>query len=464
MASDSVPAKKKVVLKSKNSSDSKVPKTSAKASGGKTKPTKSGRKKGVSELKERKLPFLPLVTMWILGVVVLAGLIHWGTYRPEAYLKKARSSFFPGFSSSKDYIGKIDKNSVADVPSHKSSGTPAVQDQSLPPSQEKIIGGENITEKDTLSAEKGASEQSRIEKSDIKVDAIPKNQDKVEEKISKKDTVGNGTDPIQKTTDYDAPVSKAEQPITLALATNSHEATKPEIPQTPPTPPPVAPLARVAIVIDDFGPSLDAARKFVSLPIPVTFSILPHQSQSREIARLAHSQGREVLLHLPMQPIDYPKVDPGPGALLLSMSETTIQEKIRSALDSHPYIAGVNNHMGSRFTEDREYMELVLKELNRRGLYFLDSHTSARSLGHSLGRKLRMPTGQRDIFLDHTVSEKFISSQIEQLIRKAKIQGSAIAIGHPHAETIRVLHKKAKRFQEENIEVVSLGKLIKDTK
>ena len=136
----------------------------------------------------------------------------------------------------------------------------------------------------------------------------------------------------------------------------------------PPLPDISPKVARASIVIDDLGPDLGIARQFASLPFPVTFSVLPYQAHSREIAELAHAKGLEVILHLPMEPLD-PKANPGKGALLLSMSGDEIRRNVRAALDTSPYFDGVNNHMGSRMTRDAEMMQIVLGEL-KAGIFF----------------------------------------------------------------------------------------------
>ena len=150
--------------------------------------------------------------------------------------------------------------------------------------------------------------------------------------------------------------SHRQAPLSVALNNPSPPTAAP----TAPVPPVKPSLARIAIVIDDFGQNIEIAKKFLLLPFPVAFSILPYQQHSREIAELAHSHGKEVLLHCPMEPIGYPKVDPGRGALLLSMSDDTIRRNIRTILDNSPYITGVNNHMGSRMTENATAMKTVL--------------------------------------------------------------------------------------------------------
>ena len=229
--------------------------------------------------------------------------------------------------------------------------------------------------------------------------------------------------------------------------------------KTPP-PPPHAPVnAQVAIVIDDFGPDLKVAERFISLPFPVTLSILPHQPHGAEIAQLAHSQGREVILHLPMEPQGYPKTDPGRGAILLSMNDEAIRSAITGDLATSPHFRGVNNHMGSRFTENAAAMKTVIDELNRRGLFFLDSWTSSKSKAWSTAREMKVPTLKRDIFLDHNRSPEAIRSQVSRLIRTARAEGSGLAIGHPYEATLKALREASGQFEKNGIQVVPASTL-----
>ncbi|MGA2733427.1 MAG: divergent polysaccharide deacetylase family protein [Syntrophobacteraceae bacterium] len=217
--------------------------------------------------------------------------------------------------------------------------------------------------------------------------------------------------------------------------------------------------AKVSIVIDDFGTDLGIAKQFASLPFPVTLSVLPHLAHSREIAELAHMEGREVILHLPMEPLNSSE-SPGPGALLLSMSGDQIRRNIKAALDTSPYFDGVNNHMGSRMTRDAHIMETVLSELKGRGLFFIDSMTTNESKGWKVARELKIPTLKRDIFLDDDPSAEAIRSQIARLVKIAKIRGMALAIGHPHKTTLRSLQEEAAHFGEKGIEIVAVRDLI----
>lgn len=234
----------------------------------------------------------------------------------------------------------------------------------------------------------------------------------------------------------------------------------PSVPTAPPLDLKPKPTSRVAIIIDDFGPDLEIAKKFVSLPFHVSLSVLPHQLHSREIVDLAHARGRETLLHLPMEPLRYPKENPGKGAVLLAMSRDDVQRNVRTALDAFPYISGVNNHMGSRITQNAEVMKTVLAEIGRRNLFFVDSWTTPESRGFKTAREMKIPSRKRDIFLDHNLSPASIRLQIRRLIRLARLQGSALAIGHPHEVTLKALQESAAQFRNEGIEVAPARDLL----
>ncbi len=249
--------------------------------------------------------------------------------------------------------------------------------------------------------------------------------------------------------------SRYSEPFSVAL-----NKPAPSVPAVPPLDLKPKPSSRVAIIIDDFGPDLEIAKKFVSLPFHVSFSVLPHQLHSREIVELAHARGRETLLHLPMEPLRYPKQNPGKGAVLLAMSRDDVQRNVRTALDAFPYISGVNNHMGSRITQNAEVMKTVLAEISRRNLFFVDSWTTPESKGWKTAQEMKVPSRKRDIFLDHSLSPSSIRLQIRRLIRLARLQGSALAIGHPHEVTFKALRESAAQFRNEGIEVVTARDLV----
>ncbi len=200
-----------------------------------------------------------------------------------------------------------------------------------------------------------------------------------------------------------------------------------------------SPCPKVGIIIDDLGYDSALANAFMELNLPLTLSFLPFAPASRSIAHMAKQDGREIMLHLPMEPINYPAVNPGDGVLLVSMDEVTILEVLDRDLSQVPFASGVNNHMGSRFTQREEKMSIVLNELKRRGLYFVDSRTSGGSVAFKVARRIALRTARRDIFLDNELSESALKIQMERLLSLAKHKGCAIGIGHPHPETLEFL-------------------------
>jgi len=220
------------------------------------------------------------------------------------------------------------------------------------------------------------------------------------------------------------------------------------------------PPPRIAIVVDDLGQDRRIAEELLSLNAPLTFSILPLQTHSRRIAKTAHAEGREVILHLPLEPRGFPLKDPGTGALFVAMGDKELVRQLRKDLDAVPYIAGVNNHMGSRFMEHGEKVRLVLEELKGRGLFFLDSRTSSNSTGYRIARSLALRTGERNVFLDNETGVKDITAQVEQLIRIARKDGRAIGICHPYPSTVTVLKEMIPKIKAQGIEIVPLSQAL----
>lgn len=223
--------------------------------------------------------------------------------------------------------------------------------------------------------------------------------------------------------------------------------------------PPAAPISRpktprpkdlpkVAIIIDDIGHDIHMAEKFLQLNAVFTFSVLPHSPQLEEIAELIHVKGLETMLHLPMEPDEYPLVDPGPGALLTSMSPDELINQLNKNLAAVPFVKGVNNHMGSKMTTVSTQMYQIFSILKKRHLFFIDSRTTAESLCRPSARLLKVMFGQRDVFLDHIQEPEAIRKQIKRLVRTACRQGEAIGIAHPHPVTYRVLRRALPDLQE----------------
>jgi hypothetical protein len=207
-------------------------------------------------------------------------------------------------------------------------------------------------------------------------------------------------------------------------------------------------LPLVAIIIDDLGYDKKLAIKFSKLNTTLTFSILPHSPYQKSIARLSRDKGFGIMLHLPMEPVEYPQVNPGPGTLLTAMTPDQLTRQLEKDLDAVPFIRGVNNHMGSKMTAESSQMYQIFSILKKRGLYFVDSRTTTETLCKPSARLFQIPFAQRDIFLDHLVEVEFIRKQLKELVRIAQRNGYAVGIGHPHLLTYQVLDEMLPDLQK----------------
>jgi hypothetical protein len=216
---------------------------------------------------------------------------------------------------------------------------------------------------------------------------------------------------------------------------------------------------RVAIIIDDMGYDVPISEQLLDLNIVLTFAVLPYSPHLNEIARTAHRRGIEIMLHLPMEPLEYPQVNPGPGALLADMPPDQFVRQLNDDIDSVPYVTGVNNHMGSRITTISTKMYQIFTILKKRNLFFIDSRTTTGTLCRPSARLLQLPFGQRDVFLDHLQSPAAIRRQIRELIRVAEQNGQAIGIGHPHPVTCDVLRQELP-FLKQKVKLVTASQLV----
>ncbi|MFQ5465393.1 MAG: divergent polysaccharide deacetylase family protein [Thermodesulfobacteriota bacterium] len=252
-----------------------------------------------------------------------------------------------------------------------------------------------------------------------------------------------------------------ERPRERARVTAPAVPTAPTVPTTPtPAPRAIPPgAARVAIVIDDLGGNIERLRDLLEIDAPITISVLPWLPYSEATAFEAYSSGREVLMHLPMEPHD-PANDPGKGALFTTMDPSEIRRLMAEDLKTVPYAVGVNNHMGSRFTEDRAGMREVLDVVRRKGLFFLDSRTTPRSVGRSLASDMGVRTAARNVFLDNERDGGYITGQIAELVEIARKSGRAIAIGHPYPETILALSRTIPALAADGVYVVNVSEVL----
>lgn len=250
----------------------------------------------------------------------------------------------------------------------------------------------------------------------------------------------------------------------------------------------------VALVIDDCGQRVDGpAAAILALPVPLTLAVLPGLPQSRAVAAMAtpaasapaeseaQRQGRlaagcvvevavetvsataprEVFLHLPMQPLDYPAIDPGPDALLVGLDAAGIIERLDTALSSVPGARGVNNHMGSAATADPALMATLMAALDERGLLFLDSLTTPHSVAWREARAAGLPVLRNRLFLDvDHLDEAAISARLAELVGVARVSGQAIGIGHPHAATAAVLARELPDYAAAGVRFVTVSELL----
>jgi polysaccharide deacetylase 2 family uncharacterized protein YibQ len=214
---------------------------------------------------------------------------------------------------------------------------------------------------------------------------------------------------------------------------------------------------KIALVIDDLGGEHLIARELLEWDLPLTFSILPFTPYGKTIAREAHQKGKEVILHVPMEPHGYPKVRPGEGALLQGMNEESLRQQLAKDIEAVPYIKGVSNHMGSRLMEDPEKVKIILSELKRKRLFFLDSRTTPQTVGMNVAQGVGLKAMERSLFIDHSLDEEDIKRKIEKLISLSLSNGKAIGIGHPHPSTIKSLKEMIPKMKEKGIEVVPLS-------
>ncbi len=214
----------------------------------------------------------------------------------------------------------------------------------------------------------------------------------------------------------------------------------------------------ISIVIDDLGDRWDEGRQAVALPGAVACAVLPETPHGARLAALAHAAGKEVLLHLPLQPL---QGKAHPISLSAGMAEAQREALLQRALASVPHVVGVNNHQGSATTQQAEPMRWLMRALRHHGdLYFLDSYTTAASLAQGIAQAEGLPATRRQVFLDADRNPAAIRKEWKRLLQMARARGSALAIGHPFPETLAMLREEIPRLGA-SIELVAPSELIR---
>ncbi|NQT79253.1 MAG: divergent polysaccharide deacetylase family protein [Candidatus Aminicenantes bacterium] len=217
---------------------------------------------------------------------------------------------------------------------------------------------------------------------------------------------------------------------------------------------------KVAIIIDDMGNSLEAIKDICSIKKPLTVSILPFSPLAQETAQIAHRNGLEVMLHLPLESVNGNEENHIEGIIHSRMSKEEIIKTVKTNLDQVPYIKGVNNHMGSKITANEIFMSIILECLKTRDLFFVDSRTTTRSVAYKIAQKLKIPSANRHVFLDGEINEDYIKKKMIELFRKAQKNGIAVGICHPTKMTLKVLKENFHLVEKFNLEPVFVSQII----
>jgi len=218
-------------------------------------------------------------------------------------------------------------------------------------------------------------------------------------------------------------------------------------------------LREVAIIVDDIGYNLSPVKELLKIKADLTFAILPFQPHTREAAEIFHKAKRETLLHLPMEPVSYPREKPGEGALFMDMNDEELVLQLRKNIADVPYISGVNNHMGSKFMTDEKKLILIFNELKKKKLFFVDSRTSSDTKAYAAAKKTGLQIAGRKIFIDNDHDYNKIYNNLINIAKDGDVSPEII-IGHPYPETIRAIKDAAKVLREKGISIVPVSRII----
>lgn len=222
-----------------------------------------------------------------------------------------------------------------------------------------------------------------------------------------------------------------------------------------------APRGEVALIMDDMGSSLDVLDELIALGRPMTVAVLPYSAHAAETARLARASGLEVLLHLPLESLNgHEGLSGTEGMIVTSMTESAIVAAFEASYDRVPFVAGTNNHMGSRFTAEPDLMRALLRPIKERGLFFVDSRTTAKTVALDVARAMGVPATKRDVFLDADEDRGRIQGRLIELFQKARKNGRAVGICHPFPETLAVLKSTFHLLDAYGLEAVPVSKLV----
>jgi polysaccharide deacetylase 2 family uncharacterized protein YibQ len=250
-----------------------------------------------------------------------------------------------------------------------------------------------------------------------------------------------------------APLQNLTIPVSLPVAqTWKDNAVKVENP--------VLKRGKVVIIIDDMGMSHKHSMDMINMDAPLTLAFLPYAPNLETMTQKARARGHELMIHMPMEPMK-PGMDLGSISLLSSMDEAQMLEQLNKAFNSFEGYVGINNHMGSRLTQNEDAMRVVMKALAQRGLLFVDSKTINSSIAARVAAGYGLDHAERDVFLDHHETDEFVASALAQLEVIARRKGYAIAIGHPKAVTVNGLKKWLPTLEAKGLTLVPVSAVVR---
>jgi polysaccharide deacetylase 2 family uncharacterized protein YibQ len=214
----------------------------------------------------------------------------------------------------------------------------------------------------------------------------------------------------------------------------------------------------VAVIIDDVGINRENGERAIQLPGSVTYAFLPYGRHSISLANLANENGKEVILHMPMENIMARPIDP--GGLTHYLNEEDFKFVLNRAIDRIPHIRGISNHMGSYLTQQPEQMSWMMDELERRDIYFIDSRTTPNSLAATIAKEKHIPQTSRDVFLDNTKTVIEIDRAFQALLNRARKSGSAIGVAHPHDVTLAYLETALPKLNSQSIRLIPASDVV----
>jgi polysaccharide deacetylase 2 family uncharacterized protein YibQ len=212
--------------------------------------------------------------------------------------------------------------------------------------------------------------------------------------------------------------------------------------------------AYLSLIIDDLGQNLPRDRRALALPGPVTLAVMPDTPHAAEFAREAHKAHKTVIIHMPMDPAS------GPFAWHPALSQAELQARLEAAIKAVPFAAGLNNHEGSRMTSQPEAMGWLMASLHEHHLFFVDSRTSAKTVGAAKAQAIGLASVSRDVFLDDVRTPEAIAGQLQAAIALARKQGTAVVIGHPYPQTLDVLERELPNLKAQGIEWITIRQMI----